>query len=43
MTDIDEYLTLRERILEDAQDETGFVQDSDIVQLVVPSLLEAKL
>lgn len=43
MTDIDEYFRLRERILEDAKDEAGFVQDSDILQLIVPSLLEAKL
>ncbi|MDB4055529.1 AIPR family protein [Akkermansiaceae bacterium] len=43
MDDIEEYLTLRERILEDAQDGAGFVQDSDIVQAVVPSLLDAKL
>lgn len=43
MTDIEEYLSLRERILEESKDEVGFVQDSDILQLVVPSLLEAKL
>jgi hypothetical protein len=43
MTDIEEYLSVRERILEESKDEVGFVQDSDILQLVVPSLLEAKL
>ncbi|MDA7608143.1 AIPR family protein [Akkermansiaceae bacterium] len=43
MTDIEDYLRLREGILDDAKDEVGFVQDSDILQLVVPSLLESKL
>ena len=43
MTDIEDYLRLREGILDDAEDEVGFIQDSDILQLVVPSLLESKL
>jgi hypothetical protein len=43
MRDIEEYLEYRDFLLQDSADENGFVSDSDILSLVFPSLLEAKL
>ena len=43
MDNIQDYIAHRDGLLKDSVDETGFVRDSDIIPLVLPSLLEAKL
>ena len=43
MDNIQDYIAHRDGLLKDSVDETGFVRDSDIIPLVLASLLEAKL
>jgi hypothetical protein len=43
MDEIDEFLAFRKDILKDAADEEGFIQASEILLRVTPSMLDAKL
>jgi len=43
MTEIDEFLEFRRDILKDAQDDDGFIQESEVLIRTTPSMLDAKL
>jgi hypothetical protein len=43
MTEINEYLEFRKDLLKDASDENGFIQESEVLARVTPSMLDAKL
>ena len=41
--EIQEYLKYRTDLLEEAKDEDGFITESNLLELVLPSLSDAKL
>lgn len=43
MTDIEERINFRLNLLDDARDEEGFISQTNILSVIIPSLLDAKL
>ena len=43
MTEIDEFLEFRKELLKDSSDEHGFIQESEVLARVTPSMLDSKL
>ena len=43
MEEINEFLAYRSDLLNDAMDEDGFIQESEVLVRVAPSMLDAKL